>query len=293
VLSGVVSEPTLGEAWADVRRRRPALAGALALYDDVIDTWARWSPSRPLVVSLEASACRRRWQSGTPLVEAAFALRAGDVEDLVGHALDTLARAAPGLGPALQRFAERWDTGRVEPRALLPARGRVGAGDVQEETGLAAEIVALLAVLSLRPALEILFAPIRGELTDGAWRLGICPFCGGPPGFTDVVEDGRRRLACHLCGGVWGFGKLQCPFCGVEGAQPMVRLTPEEAKEEGYAVSACRGCRGYVKELDRRTRWNGGPPLVEDWGSPHFDLVARRQEYWRPDASLVLLAGAD
>ena len=115
---------------------------------------------------------------------------------------------------------------------------------------------------------------------------------GSPPGFADVVEDGRRRLACHLCGGAWEFGKLQCPFCGVEGARPMVRLTPDEAREEGYAIAACRECRGYIKELDRRTRWNGGPPLVEDWGSPHFDLIARRQEYWRPEASLVLLAGA-
>jgi hypothetical protein len=37
-----------------------------------------------------------------------------------------------------------------------------------------------------------------------------------------------------------------------------------------------------MKELDRRVRWNGGPALVEDWGSPHFDLVAHREGYWRP-----------
>lgn len=291
MLSRVVSEPILGDAWADVRRRRPALAGVLTLYDEVIDAWARWSPRRPLAASLEASACHQRWQSGTPLVEAAHALRADDVEELVGMAMDILARAAPSLGPALQRLAEGWDAGRVAPRELLPAPGRVGAATVQE-AGLAAEVTALLAVLSLRPALQLLFAPVRDQLTETDWRLGVCPFCGGPPGFSDVVEDGRRRLACHLCGGAWGFGKLQCPFCGVEGARPMVRLTPDDAKEEGYAVSACRDCHGYVKELDRRTRWNGGPPLVEDWGSPHFDLVARRQQYWRPDASLVLIAGA-
>jgi hypothetical protein len=291
VLSGVVTEPRLADAWADVRRRRPGLAGALAVYDDVLDGWARWSPPRPLTVPLEPSACRRRWESGIPLVEAAHTLRAVDVEELVGTAMGTLAQAAPGLRPALQGFAERWDAGGVEPRHLLPSRG-TGAAAVREDTGLAADVAALLAILSLRPALELVFASVRGQPTDGAWRLGICPFCGGPPGFVDVVEDGRRRLACHLCGGAWGFEKLRCPFCGVEGAQPMVRLTPDEAREEGYAVSACRECHGYVKELDRRTRWNGGPPLVEDWGSPHFDLVARRQEYWRPDASLVLLAGA-
>ena len=289
--SGAVSEPTLGEAWADLRRRRGALGDVLALYDDIIEGWARWSPPRPLATTLEASACRRRWESGTPLVEVAYVIRPADVEELVGRAMETLARAAPPLGPGLQHFAQQWDDGHVETRALLPSRGRIGAATSVESVGLTGEVMALLAVLSLRPALERLYAPVREHLGEGTWRLGICPFCGGPPGFTDIVEEGRRQLDCHLCGGAWLFGRLQCPFCGVDDAQPLVRLTPEEAREEGYAISACRECRGYVKELDRRTRWNGGPPLVEDWGSPHFDLVARREQYWRPDASLVLLAG--
>jgi hypothetical protein len=291
-MSGVVSEPTFGEAWADLRRRRPALSGVLAVYDDVLAAWSRWSPPRSLATTLERSACRQRWDSGTPLAEAAHAVRPADVEELVGASMETLARATPALGPALRGFAQAWDAGRMDTRALLPSRGRIGAVEGGQDSGLSAEVAALLAILSLRPALEHVFEPVREFLTDGAWALGICPFCGGPPGFTDVVEDGRRRLDCHLCGGAWTFAKLQCPFCGVEGARPMVRLTPDEAREEGYAISACRECRGYVKELDRRTRWNGGPPLVEDWGSPHFDLVARREEYWRPEASLVLLAGA-
>jgi hypothetical protein len=41
------------------------------------------------------------------------------------------------------------------------------------------------------------------ELGDSVWGLGVCPFCGAPPGFGDLVEEGRRRLACHYCGGGW------------------------------------------------------------------------------------------
>jgi FdhE protein len=221
--------------------------------------------------------------------EASRGLRAADVEDLVGGAMETLARVQPGLGPGLQRFAEAWDAARISPTTLLPERGRIGSGAAERASGLGAEVVAFLAVAGLRPALEALFTPVRQHLVGDAWSLGVCPFCGGPPGFTDVIEDGRRRLACHLCGGAWLFAKLRCPFCGVDGAQHLVRLTPEEAKEEGYLVSACRECRAYLKEVDRRARWNAGPALVEDWGSPHFDLVAHRQGYWRPVPSIVQL----
>jgi FdhE protein len=287
-----MTEPTLEEAWTDLLRRRPLLRAPLTVYDEIFRTWHRWSAPRPLAAVIDAHACHARWQSGIPLVEVAHTLTADDVEDLVGGVMETLARAVPDLAPGLHRFAEAWDAGRLGPRALLPARGRVGSGTAEETTGLDRDVVGLLATLGLRPALLAVFGSVRQHLSEGSWALGVCPFCGGPPGFTDVVEDGRRRLVCLLCDGAWTFAKLRCPFCGVEGAQHLVRLLPEDAREEGYVISACRQCRAYVKEIDRRVRWNGGPPLLEDWGSPHFDLIARRQGYWRPTACLVLLAGA-
>jgi FdhE protein len=260
------------------------------MYGEIVEGWAGWTPPRDLGARMRASECRARWEQGTPLVEiAARTLAAPDVEELVGSAMEVLARVEPGLGPGLQRLARAWDDGTVGPADLLPERGRIGSGAMERAGGVSPDVVAFLAVMGLRPALEAVYGPLREHLVEGLWELGICPFCGGPPGFTDVVEDGRRRLACHLCGGAWGFAKLRCPFCGVDGAQHLVRLTPEEAKEEGYLVSACRECRAYLKEVDRRSRWNAGPALVEDWGSPHFDMVAHRQGYWRPVPSLVQL----
>jgi formate dehydrogenase formation protein len=282
----------LQDAWADLLRRRATLRESLVIYGDVLDLWARWTPPRALSLSHDPPAWRASWERGIPLAErAAAALRADDVEELVGGAMEILARAEPSVAGGLQRLAEAWDRGDVGPAALLPARGRIGSGAAQQASGLSADVVAFLAGASLRPALAALFAPARAHLEAGAWSLGVCPFCGGPAAWADVVEDGRRRLACHLCDGAWLFPKLQCPFCGVDGAQHQVRLTPEEASEEGYLVLACRECRVYMKEVDRRTRWNAGPPLIEDWGSPHFDLIAHRQGYWRPIPSLVQLAG--
>ena len=182
-------------------------------------------------------------------------------------------------GPALQRFAEGWDRGDVGPEDLFPYR-RDGRSP-RAEVALEADVLSFLACASLRPTLETLFAACRAHLVDGVWERGLCPFCGAPPGFADVAEDGRRRLACHVCGGAWTFARLGCPFCGNDRTKDLARLEAE-AREEGYSVSVCKACRAYVKELDRRVRWNGGPALVEDWGSPHFDLVAHREGYWRP-----------
>src|SRR5439155_550529 len=81
-----------------------------------------------------------------------------------------------------------------------------------------------------------------------------------PPGFADLLEDGRRRLACHLCDTSWTFGRLACPLCGNRTSTDLVRLLAEGA-DEGYVIAACRARRGYVKELDRRLRWNAGSAL--------------------------------
>ncbi len=189
----------------------------------------------------------------------------------------------------LREFAEAWDRGVIVPAGLFPARGRMGATAIEEASGLPAEIVAFLASGCLRPPLEHYFAGCRAHLDEHVWKLGVCPFCGGPAGFSDVLETGHRRLACHLCGGGWTFERVRCPFCGNERSHDLVRLEAEE-RDQGYVIHACRECQGYLKELDRRVRWNAQSALVEDWGSPHLDLIARRAGYWRPLPTLLMLA---
>src|SRR5712691_7490699 len=162
----------LQDAWADLLRRRPAFRDSLTIYGEILDAWARWSPPRPLALSPDAAGWRAAWERGTPLVEhAAATLRPADVEELVGGAMEILARAEPTLGAGLQRLAEAWDRGAVGPVAFLPARGRIGSGAVEQASGLAGDVVAFLAGASLRPALQAVFAPAREELDEGSWSL--------------------------------------------------------------------------------------------------------------------------
>ena len=222
------------------------------------------------------------------LAEAPPPIQAVDVEALAEPVLEALAQT--GTDPqALQRFAEAWDASEVGPADLYPGRGRIGAVSVMALTGLSQEALAFLACGCLRPPLERYFAGCQaylGGTSDRHWDGGVCPCCGAPPGFTEFHEDGQRRLVCHLCGVTWTFSRLRCPYCGSQNPADFVRLLAEDA-EEGYAIFACKPCQGYLKELDRRLRWNVASALVEDWGSPHLDLIAQRAGYWRAVPTLI------
>lgn len=282
----VVASLDLQEAWADLLRRRPSLAPTLEPQGEIFSRWAGTS-ARVTPLAWTAAECRRLWERGVPLaVEAAPSLAVDDVEELVAAALQMASGVREGAADGITRFARSWDRGEITPRSLLPSRGRLGV--VPESVGLAPEVVSFAATVGLRPLLEAYFARCREHPSDGVWTLGVCPFCGGPPGWGDIVEDGRRRLACHVCGGGWFFSRAQCPHCGNAESRSLVRLEPGGG-EEGYSITACTACRAYLKELDRRVRWNGGPAVVEDWGSPHFDMAARRSGYWRPLPSLIEL----
>jgi len=276
----------LREPWQDLLRRRPTLTGSLTVYGGVIEHWAGMQVAVEHL-SWSAEECRGRWSRGVPLLaEARPAFDLGTVEAVLSPMLDLLAGARPDTADALGRFADAWDQGAIGLAALFPERGRIGI--IDEAIGLPADVVAFLAQSGLRPLLEPYFRPCRDCLRDHDWVLGICPFCGAPPGFSDVTEDGQRRLACHLCGSSWAFARLRCPFCGTDETKELARLDFEAPSDQGYFISTCSKCRAYLKELDRRVRWNGGPALVEDWGSPHFDMAAGAGGYWRPAPPVIL-----
>lgn len=283
-----MSYATLRSEWADLLARRPDFREPLAPYAPILESWVAWPGSPVATLGWGAEECHERWHRGVPLLaEAPPAIPREAVEDLLAQALEVL--GAIGEEPeALQRFAEAWDGGGVGPAALFPGQGRLGSVALQAETGLSQECLGFLAYVSLRPPLEAYFADCRPHVAGGPWDLGICPLCGAPPGFADIHEGGKRQLACHVCGTSWSFSRLACPYCGSRAPKEAVRLQAED-KEEGYVIAACKGCHGYLKELDRRLRFNAGSALVEDWGSPHLDLVAHRQEYWRAVPTLIQL----
>jgi FdhE protein len=278
---------TLRAEWENVLERRASMRGPLGLWSAILDAWAEHPGKGTLPLAWTTQQCCERWERGIALgAETSPELDRDEIEALLGPLLERLAAAGPAEAEALQRFAAAWDRAEAGPASLLPGQGGSAA---LEGLPLAvpSSLIAFMAQIALRPTLEQFFGDVRA-LPEGLWMPGSCPWCAGPPAWSDVMEDGRRRLACHLCGGQWIAARLRCPFCRTWEAGDMIRLLAQEA-EEGYFIEACRACRGYLKGIDRRQRWNAGSPLVEDWGSPHLDLVAAREGFGRPTASLVQL----
>lgn len=278
----------LRDDWNDQLERRRVFAASLVPYTLIVDAWAQWAPpSDP--PAWDGPVCEERWRRGVPLLgEAAIEIDRVDVEDVLAVAMEAVTAVRPDEAPGMRRLADEWDEGRLDPRAFLPSRGAIGE-EAARRLGIRAAVIAFLAYGGLRPALAWGLSGARALATDGVWALGVCPFCGAPPGFGDIVEDGRLQLGCHLCAGTWIFSRVRCPLCGADGPRDLARLEPGGA-DEAYFISACTRCKGYVKQIDRRQRWNARSTVVEDWGSPHLDLAARKAGYWRPIPTLLDLA---
>jgi hypothetical protein len=284
---------SLAVSWEDLLTRRPQYRDSLHLYGVIIATWSRWTLPASPVLDWSPERCRESWARDVSLVtEAPPDFDNATLEPLLTSLLDELSLARAEVAEALDRFAHAWAEGRLSAQDLLPGLPRP-AGRLEEGLEwIPADLLRFVTYLGLRPAMEAYFSFVRPAFSADLWDGGGCPFCAAPPSFADIGDDGKRWLYCALCGGRWTIGRLCCPFCGNRDARTLTRLTAE-GEEEGYQIEACDICRGYLKGVDRRLRWNVGSSLIEDWGTPHLDLIARRKGYWRATPSLIQLAPPD
>jgi FdhE protein len=116
-----------------------------------------------------------------------------------------------------------------------------------------------------------------------------CPFCGGPPQLSMLVEagdadGGGRRLLCATCLTVWPFRRVVCVYCG-----------EEDERKTGYfhtpvfdylRVDACESCKHYLKTVDL-TKLGLAVPLVDEVAGAPLDLWARERGYEKIELNLL------
>jgi hypothetical protein len=180
------------EDWADVLGRRREFTTSLIPYGPVIDAWAVWAPPAARPPSWAPSDCEVCWRRGVPLLsQSPLPFDAGDVEDVVAVAMEAVTAVRPGEAAGMRRLADAWDAGELDVAAFLPTQGAIAAAAARH-LDLSPAIVGFVAGAGLRPAVEWCLVGARDLLVDGRWTLGVCPFCGAPPGMADIIEDGRR-----------------------------------------------------------------------------------------------------
>ena len=183
------------------------------------------------------AAPRRRGARSRPRVARGVA-RTGD-----GAAGRGKSRRGSGPRP-LRGGVGRGDGRPVRALSASTDRGRAG---LENELGLPGHLTGFLAHAGLRPALEVWFSRVRALPASG-WERGFCPWCGGMPSYGDLMEDGRRRLSCHLCGGAW------------IGRAPSLSLLPG-ATVERHGAAGRRGRGGGLlhRGVSRVPRLSQGP----------------------------------
>lgn len=155
---------------------------------------------------------------------------------------------------------------------------------------------------SLRFVGQLLAAPFvqearrrRGGFTErdardaGPMEACRCPSCGSPPALAVLArDDGRRRLACGLCGDTWLAPRLMCAACGTRDQSRLVTLSLHQG--DAWWVEACDACGRYLKTVDQRRLADHLSILrAADAASLHLDLLAEDAGYERLDRSRTSL----
>lgn len=192
------------------------------------------------------------------------------------------ARYEPHLSPPVVEVAalvQEMGPGAVEALAV----GYLSAGEVP--AGLDPALFSFVLTHALHPFLGA-HADAAAPLLEGEqWLRGDCPVCGGRPDFAAIDgEIGERRLLCSRCDAEWLFRRVGCPFCGNEEHGSVGYFL---AGDEGYRLYVCERCKGYLKTIDWRERWQRRPLPVERILTVGMDLAALAQGY-HPSTSVIV-----
>lgn len=170
-------------------------------------------------------------------------------------------------------------------RTLLLAEAIGAARSLQERAdqfGYDKDVFALAVRRAFAPFLSAYARELKDRFDPEKYLGARCPVCGAEPFMAEFdEEDGRRRLACGLCGTRWRFPRLECPFCGNKDHQMLGFLEVEGASHLAAAcrVDVCEACRRYLKTLDRRRTPEPITLELADCLTPELDEATLERGY--------------
>jgi len=272
-LRALIGQPQVSEAYVRFR----------------IDLLAAQQAARRALAEMTPASSR----SG-PLPAASLPLGPGDVAfpaDLLGSLLQAIRAASAAHGRETEDIQRLTAATAADPD-LLPTLAAAAAfgPDLEALESLARRwqvyadallfVGRALAAPCVAEAVRV-YAPNAGARVGEA-EAHRCPACGSSPSIARLRRaDGRRRLACGLCGSEWEAVRLTCAYCGTPDRTALGVLRLDDA--DARWVETCERCKGYIKTVDERKLTEGETvlPVVEEAATLHLDLLAEREGYIR------------
>lgn len=148
-----------------------------------------------------------------------------------------------------------------------------------ERLALSEEMLFLIAGLSLAPSLRLLSSMVQDNFDIVWWDEPFCPICGERPNMANLEEEGRR-LYCTFCWMEWKYKGPGCLLCGIDDKKMVGLLRIRD--EDGYHLSICGNCNGYIKLIDRRYLSKEMDRRIINIVSLPLEIIARQKGHKGP-----------
>lgn len=148
-----------------------------------------------------------------------------------------------------------------------------------ERSALSEEMLFLLAGLSLAPSLRFLSSMVQDNFDIVWWDEPFCPICGERPNMANLEEEGRH-LYCTFCWMEWKYKGPGCLLCGIDDKKMVGLLRIRD--EDGYHLSICGNCNGYIKLIDRRYLSKEMDRRIINIVSLPLEIIARQKGHKGP-----------
>ena len=245
---------------------------------------------RPLIAPLAEQYTLPSDQAATRVEEGVYLLDADKIaldlpllHALVGEVIDL----ADFTDEPIRQALRKWHVQLADqPEALARLvrlnlrREEKAIAEAAEEAGLDKQVywfVVRQVGCAFFPAFAAKLAPL---VKDERWLRGTCPICGNGPVMAALVGDGgKRHLVCDVCGFVWTFARMRCPFCDNQKAETLKVLAVSD--QSPHRLDVCENCKRYVKTLDYRLADAAQAVLlpIEDAATLYLDIKAGEAGY--------------
>ena len=264
-------------------KERPDLEPILKFYDLVLE---KQEGSRPddlsPIVDLTEDSIKDSLTNSIPLIDPAKVglLNLQNSLTLFSKLLGLIKASSPLFG----HHSEGIEAGLEGLDMEEPMRSALG-GDLEElyrftdKAGISRDLLCFLIWLSMTPSLRKLSSMVEEKIHPAWWDRPSCPLCGQLPNMVEVEGEGRR-LSCSFCFMEWGYTGPECPFCCNKETKMFGTLRIKG--EDGYHLSICGNCNGYIKVIDRKHISGELGNQIIDLISLPLDVIARQKGHKRP-----------